>query len=168
MLQRRSTPISVLIVGTHSFWNCGYLRRSSSRALSPRPCSHRVRVVPERGSDRPRPSSGDLGATSDSRLVRPAALVTFLRPGPKRRRTLKFPCFGRMRRFSISRRSTDSARWQWPATFGSYLHRFTVLASVLKLHLCLTDGGGAMHCRNRRNEIKAKNDDRYRRVARHA
>jgi hypothetical protein len=61
--------------------------------------------------------------------------TTVVAPETNGRRTLKFSCFGRMRRFAISRRSTDSARWQWPATFGSYLHRLTVLASVLKLHL---------------------------------
>jgi hypothetical protein len=51
------------------------------------------------------------------------------------RRTLKLACFGCMRRFSISRRSADSARWQSAAIFGSYVHRVTDLASVLKLHV---------------------------------
>src|SRR4029077_13541269 len=52
--------------------------------------------------------------------------------------------FWRMRRLSVPRRSTDSARWQWSVIFGSHLHRFTVLTSVLKLHLRLTDGGCTM------------------------
>lgn len=60
--------------------------------------------------------------------------------------------------------------WTPPAASGQLhlaanLRRFTVLAGVLKLHLTFTDGDGTIHCRNRRNGIKTKNDRRYRRIA---
>jgi hypothetical protein len=57
--------------------------------------------------------------------------------------------------------------WIPPAASGgtAATRRFTVLAGVLKLHLTFTDGDGTIHCRNRRNGIKTKNDRRYRRIA---
>ena len=55
--------------------------------------------------------------------------------GAPGRRTLKFPCLDRRRRFSMSRRSSDSTRGQWLAILGSYLNSFNVLATVPKLHL---------------------------------
>ena len=117
----------------------------------------------------PRPSA--VALPSVARLPLPCA-ATALRnslpafKGPKTdERTLEPPCFGRRSLRSVSRRSVDSARCQWPATLGSHLRRFTVLAGVLKLHLTFTDGDGTIHCRNRRNGIKTKNDRRYRRIA---